>query len=219
MLNFEVITKDPEIGKKLLIGSLLALSGVGLIALVGWMLEIIRRVQRDEPPELPAFDEIGTLFVDGLKAMAIGLAWSLPIALPVIAMALVIVFLTGSSNNPDDLVGPIVLLNFCIVGLVFVFTILVLILVVPAFGLLAETGDLKQAIDPRKAIAIFRINPGGFLLAALLGLMINSLLGSLGSILCLVGIYPAMTLSYALQGQLFGKAYRDSKKNKIDTEI
>jgi hypothetical protein len=45
----------------------------------------------------------------------------------------------------------------------------------------------------------------------LLGAAVNSLMGSIGAILCLIGIYPAMVVSYALQGQFFGKAYRDAK--------
>ena len=211
MLNLDVITKDPDIGKKLLIGSLLALTGIGIIALLGWMLEIMRKIQRGEEPTLPAFDDIGTLFIDGLKVTAIGVVWSLPVAIVVVALTVVSIGATTFFNNPDDAAMLIVVMNLCIVGLVFIFLIPMFALFVPAAGLLAETGNLKEALNPKNAIAIFRTNPGGFLLAMLLGTAVNSLLGSIGSLLCLIGIYPALTLSYALQGQFFGNAYRDAK--------
>jgi hypothetical protein len=211
MVNFDVITKDPDIGKKLVIGSLLVLTGIGIFAVLGWMLEIMRRTQRGEPPALPDFDDIGTLFIDGLKLSAIGAVWSLPAAIAVVIMTLVIIFSTTLFDNPDDAAMLIIVMNFCVVGLVFIILIPILILFVPAAGHLAETGNLREALSPRRALAVFRTNPGGFLLAMLLGLAANSLLGSIGALLCLVGIYPATVVSYALQGQFYGNAYRDSK--------
>jgi hypothetical protein len=211
MFNIDVITKDPDIAKKLLIGSLLVLSGIGIFALLGWMMEIVREVQRGEEPALPPFDDIGTLFIDGLKLSAIGVVWSLPVALIVVVVVVLGIGSTSFFNNSDDAAMALIILNFCVVGLVFIYMIPLFALFAPATGLLAETGDLKQALDPRKALAIFRTNPGGFLLAMLLGAAVNSLMGSIGAILCLIGIYPAMVVSYALQGQFFGKAYRDAK--------
>jgi hypothetical protein len=214
MVNLDVFTKDADIGKKLLIGSLLVLTGFGIIAILGWMMEIIRKVQRGEEPALPEFDDIGTLFMDGLKLMAVGVVWSLPVAILVVVLTTVGIGSASFFNNADDAAMLLVIINLCVVGLVFAYLVPVFVLFVPAAGLLAENGDLKEALDPRNAIAIFRTNPGGFLLAMLLGTAVNSVMGSIGAILCLIGIYPAMVVSYALQGQFYGNAYRDAKKNK-----
>ena len=48
MFNFDAFTNDSEIAKKLLIGSLLVLTGIGLLAVLGWMIEIMRRVQSQD---------------------------------------------------------------------------------------------------------------------------------------------------------------------------
>jgi len=219
MFNLDVFTKDADIGKKLLIGSLLVLTGFGIIAILGWMMEIIREVQRGEEPALPEFDDIGMFFMDGLKLMAVGVVWSLPVAILVVLLTTVGIGSASFFNNADDAAMLLVIINLCVVGLVFAYLVPVFVLFVPAAGLLAENGDLKEALDPRNAIAIFRTNPGGFLLAMLLGAAVNSVMGSIGAILCLVGIYPAMVVSYALQGQFYGNAYRNAKKNKTNMEI
>ena len=210
MLNIDVITKDPDIAKKLLIGSLLAATGIGMLAILGWMMEIMRAIQRGEEPVMPDWDNIGEFFIDGLKATAVGVIWSLPVTLIVVALTLLTTFATTMFNNADDAVLLVVVLNFCIVGLIFVYLIPMFALYIPALGVLADTGEIRQAIDVRRAWNIFRANPSGILVAAVLSLAVNSVLGSIGTILCLIGIYPAFVVSYALQGQFFGKAYRDT---------
>lgn len=212
MVNFDVFTKDPDIAKKLLIGSLLVLSGIGMIAVMGWMLAIMRQVQRGDEPTLPPFEDFGNLFVDGLKLLGIGVVWSLPVAVFVVLMTIAGIAAPSFMNNADDAAMLLIILNLCIVGLVFAFLVPVFILFVPAAGHLAETGELKEALDPRRALATFRTNPGGFLLAMLLGSAVNSLLGSIGAVLCLIGVYPAFVVSYALQGQFYGNAYRDARQ-------
>ena len=210
MLNLDVITKDPDIAKKLLIGSLLAATGIGMLAILGWMMEIMRAVKRGEEPTLPAWDNIGQFFIEGLKATAVGIIWSLPVTLIVTLMTLGIAFAPAMFNNAEDMVLPIVIANFCIVGLIFIYLIPMFALYVPALGVLAETGEIRQAINVKRAWQIFRANPAGILVAVVFSLAINSVLGSIGSILCLIGIYPAFVISYALQGQLYGNAYRDT---------
>lgn len=210
MLNFEVFTKDPDIAKKLLIGSLLILTGIGLFAVLGWMLEIMRQVHAGKEPALPEFENIGGFLVDGLKVSAVAFLWSLPLVLIVTVLAVGVTFAPILFADPNDAAVLISIASLCITGLTFVFIVPLLVLLVPAMGILAETGSIKAALNVRRAIQLVRANPGGFVIAGLLAMLVNSLLGSLGMMLCFIGFYPATVVSYALQGQLFGKAYADA---------
>lgn len=213
MFNFDVFTKDPDIAKKLLIGSLLALTGVGLLAIMGWMLEIMRQVHAGKEPALPDFENIGGYFVDGLKVTAVGVIWSLPLVIIVTVFAMLATLAPAMFASGDDAALVIMLSTFCIVGLTFVLVIPLLVLLIPAMGRLAETDSIREAINVKAVFRLIRANPGGFLVAGLLGTLVNSLLGSIGMMLCLIGFYPATVVSYAIQGQLFGKAYADATRN------
>ncbi len=213
MINFEMVTKDPEIGKKLLIGSLLVLTGIGIFAILGWMLEIMRAASAGKEPVLPDFDNIGENLVDGLKASAVALIWSLPLALVITLLAVAVAFIPTMFASADDAVLAITLLSFCIVGVTMILVLPLLILLMPALGILAETGSIREALSFKKVLELARVNLGGFALAGLLGMFINSILGSVGVMLCLIGFYPATVVSYAFQGQLYGRAYADAKAN------
>ncbi|HSQ50985.1 MAG TPA: DUF4013 domain-containing protein, partial [Nitrospiraceae bacterium] len=183
------------------------------LVVLGWMMEIMRRTGRGEAPSLPDFDDMGGMFMDGLRASVIAIVWSLLVALIVTLMSLGTIFLPEFFGSEDEAALAIVAATMIIVGLVFVFLIPMLILMPPALGHLVETGNLREALKPGTAIRVFRANPGGFLLATLLSSLANMVLGSLGAILCLIGIYPASVIWYGLNGQLLGKAYYDAKEN------
>lgn len=219
MFNLEVITKDSDIARKLLVGSLLALTGVGLFALLGWAMEIMRRIDAADDYTLPDFDDIGTYFIDGLKVAAVALIWALPVVLLVTIGSLLAAFAPAFFADPDDAALLVVVMTFCIVGLVMIAIIPLLVLLIPAMGVLSETGSIRDALSLSKNMELARANLGGFLIAGILGTLVNSALGSIGAMLCLVGIYPALFLSYTLQGQLFGAAYRDAKANLAGAPI
>ncbi len=218
MLNLDVITKDPGIGRKLLIGSLLAFTGLGMILVVGWMVEVMRRNLTEDAPFWPEWDDFGKYAIDGLKVAGWGLVWSLPLVVVVIGTTVLGIF--GSSQMDPEQAGAILLVVYlCVLGLVFPFIIVMLLLSGPAMGVLAETGSLKEMLKPAETFRVFRANAGGFVIAGLLSTVVNMALGSVGALLCMIGIYPAFVVSYGVQGQLFGKAYRDAKGKLANTNF
>jgi len=209
MLNFDIFSKDPDIVKKLLIGSVLAMTGIGFIPLAGWRLEHIRRSIEEDNPLLPDWDDFGKFITDGLKMIGFNLVWYLPIILLVILVSVAVVFASFSFASEDDMVLFIVATNFCVVGAALVYTIPAVLLSMPAYGTLATTGSVKEALNVKKAFQLFKQNTSGFLIAGLLSYFVLSILGSIGTILCLVGIYPAYVVGYGLTAQLYGRAYKE----------
>jgi hypothetical protein len=89
----------PHATKTVLTGTLLALLSfllVPLLVLAGYAVRVAERIV-DEPHTqeegAPPFDEWGTLFYEGLKALAVGVAYSLP---PVLVLAV-----TGAVSTTD----------------------------------------------------------------------------------------------------------------------
>jgi len=213
MLNFDTYTKDPDLVKKLLIGSLLALSGIGLIPLTGWLVATLRKNIQEEAPFLPDWDDFGQYVIDGLKGLGIGFIWALPVSVLVTAGAFGGVALATTVPDEDTATLVILITNICIFAIMIPYTLILGALSGPALGRLAETGSFRDALSPSAAYRVLRANFGGFLIAYLISAIGQSVLGSIGALLCLIGIYPATVLAYGLMGQQFGQAYRQAKAN------
>ncbi len=209
MLNFDSLTKDPDLLKKLLIGSLLALTGIGMIPILGWSLEALRRNLHEMSPVLPEWDDFGKYTVDGLKGIGLFLIWFLPVILPIMGLALAGIFMPQYFASEEDAVAVLIMLNFCLFGWGMVYTLPMGVLSIPAMGLLAHE-SFKKALNPVHAWRIFKANPGGFLMAWLIFVVTSMLLSSAGTLLCFVGTFPAFVLTYGLMGQYYGIAYREA---------
>ncbi len=75
--------QGPDWQSRFLIGSALLLLGwfipiIPAIFVFGYALEVLRRTLRGEEPSLPAWQDWGRLFMDGLRAFAVSLVYLLP---------------------------------------------------------------------------------------------------------------------------------------------
>ena len=74
---FTFVFEDEDWIVKVLIGAVLALTGIGFIPIIGYGMEVARRVVRGDPQPLPAWDDWGTKIVEGLLSSVITFVWSL----------------------------------------------------------------------------------------------------------------------------------------------
>lgn len=204
---FSYAFQDEEWIKKILIGAVLVLTGIGMIPVLGWMMEIIRR-SKDGDYSLPEWADFGTLFMDGLKAMAIGLIWSIPAA--VIGGCITAgVYLSDTSGDVTPILGWIlVAVSGC---LALPYSLGMLVLAAPMIGILADTGEFGQALNPANSFKLFRNNIGGYLITLVVQMFGFPILSSIGSIACMVGAFPAMAYGYSILGNLYGQAYAAAK--------
>jgi hypothetical protein len=92
------VTEDPDWIKKILIGGaamLLSILVVGSILVSGYWVRLIQRAARGEARPLPEWDDLGGLFMDGLRAVGIYLAHVLVVMLPLGLAALALVLIGG----------------------------------------------------------------------------------------------------------------------------
>jgi hypothetical protein len=205
---FSYAFQDEEWIKKILIGAVLVLTGIGMIPVLGWMMEIIRR-SKDGDYSLPEWADFGTLFMDGLKAMAIGLIWSIPAAVIGGCIAGGSVLVGDTSNDVTYILGwVLVALSSC---LALPYSLGMLLLAAPMIGILADTGEFGMALNPANSFKLFRNNIGGYLITLVVQMFGFPILSSIGSIACGVGAFAAMAYGYSILGNLYGQAYAAAK--------
>jgi hypothetical protein len=217
---FVYMFADPNWLRKLGIGALLGLLGIvlspvligliPLIMLLGYSLGVVRNVMDGQITPLPEWDDWGGFLVRGLKLLVASFVWSLP------AIILAIPFGIGSAllGNRDALgaqaVGwPLVVCGSCLMLLWVIFVVLIS----PAICIrLAATDRLGSTFEVGRLWRITREHLGPVIIAILLVMVasfIASFVGSLGALLCGIGLLitiPLATLwQYLVIGHLFGQ--------------
>ncbi|HUN23786.1 MAG TPA: DUF4013 domain-containing protein [Anaerolineales bacterium] len=187
---------------------------LGILALpvIGWGMEILRRTTNGRADILPEWDNFGGFFMDGLKGLGVALIYALPIIVIQACNAGITIALTSAGSSASgDTADAMVMASTGISGLllclVVIFAVAIALLQPAGMALLANTGKFANAANPMNALAEFRRNPGGYLLAGLVGSLIVSLLGSVGVVACFVGAFVGYAIGIAVQNHLLGQAY------------
>lgn len=199
---FSFTFDDPDWLKKIVIVAIISLIPfIGQVYLLGWSTEITRRVIKKDPVQLAGFEDFGGSLVLGLKAFVIAFVYSIPL----------IIFVMPTSIAPaildyDDFGWLISIIITCCSCLMLLYGILLAVIYPAAFGELAATDSLGAAIHPSRILELLRADFGAYLIA-LLGAIIAGFIGSLGMILCFIGVIFTMAYAYAVMGHLYGQAY------------
>ena len=198
--GFRFVPEDPDWIKKILIGGAFTLlSGVlvGGFFVVGYAVRLLRRVAAGDPRPLPEWDDLGGIFGEGLRGLAIYLLYVLPVAIVPMAFAFVVAMtgagLSGASASRDasEAFGALAAVGLMGVYAVTAVLMLVLALYVPAaLARFAMLDRVSAGFEVRENLAFIRRNLGNYAMALLLYLL-ASVAAQLGVVLCCVGIFPA----------------------------
>jgi hypothetical protein len=201
-LAFSFPFQDEEWIKKVLIAAvLLFIPVIGWLAVFGWALEITRRVIRESEETLPDWTEFADLFVLGLKGFVISFVYSLPIMLFTAPLTVLGWF--------EDLQGLVAVLSICTSCFSFLYSILLGLVLPAGLGILADSDNLAEAINPSKILVILRAAPGAYVIT-FVGAIIASFVSSVGVILCVVGVLFTSAYAVTFQGHLIGQAYNEA---------
>ena len=199
--------QDQEWFKKVAILALISLIPiVGPFVVLGWGVEITRRVIRKDPTPLPAFGNFGGLLVDGLKVAVIIFVYMLPIIL-VQACNQAITFGLPELMNDLDTVGTITMVTLICFGcLSLLYAILMGFLLPAALGNFAATDKMGAAFKFGKVFGLVRAAPVAYLLV-LLGTFLSGIVAMLGVIACAIGVFLTAVYAAAINAHLQGQAY------------
>jgi len=212
---FTFMFDDEEWVKKLAIGGGIAflgsvLSGVFIgvvlfLPLIGYILETIKRV-RDGQPGLPEWNDFGGLFMKGLMVFLIGLVYAIPLLI-FVCLFLIVIF--GGQQTNSDLTGILSFLMICLSCLLLFFILLINLIIPAAIIRYAQYDTFSSAFQIGEIWNFIKNNIGDYIIVILLTLLAG-LLGQLGFIVCIVGIFFTMFWAGLVQANLYGQLARQT---------
>jgi hypothetical protein len=129
-------------GKVLILGVIMIASIliVPVFLLIGYLFRIIKATLAGLD-ELPEFDEIGEMFVDGLKVFVVGIVYSIPV--------IIISAITGSSSSATLSLNPAMIWGLVLVYIVYIIVAVIvgLIEVIAIANMAYYDGDLGAAFS------------------------------------------------------------------------
>ena len=216
--TLKFVFEDPEWAKKVLIGGafmLLSIFLVGTFFVMGYFMRVIQRAARGEARPLPEWDDLGGIFGDGVKAVGVYLAYTLPPFLLLIGMAFAAAIFGGGmigilqhSQEAADAFGALASLAFLVVYLLFWVLMLALMFFLPApLTRMALVGDFRAGLDVREGIAFIKRNLSNYVLAISFYLL-AAFIAQFGVLLCCIGVFPVSFWSLLVLGYGLGETAR-----------
>ncbi len=226
---FSHLFDDPDWGTKTVLGAALGMVPILNFSLIGYELRMIRNVVKGETRPMPAWDNLGEMFMEGLQLGLARLLLSLPMVLFIIVPLFSFFFvpffmaaLAGSMSEAEAerFVGPLMggwmltAMLCCGIGLIIS---LALGFVFPAMTAnFSRRGTFAACFDFHELFGFIRRNPSNYLmvwlasvLAGLLVAVIYSGIAAipcLGSFLALPVIAAGMFFNYMVSGHALGQA-------------
>lgn len=204
-LSFSFPFQDEGWVKKIVLTAVISLIPIiGQLALIGWLVELTRRVIRGDAEPLPDWADFGGILVLGLKMFAIGFVYAIPLMFMTIPMAIF-----DALVDSDSAVALYTIVTLCFSCFALIYGLALAFFIPAAVGELAATDNLGAAINPTNIIAHVRAAPSAYLLA-FLGTIVAGFLSGFGIILCFVGVILTAVYASAVQGHLYGQAYLEA---------
>lgn len=184
----------------LLLGVLVIPAVIAGAILTGYQVEIVRRVIRGDMDALPEWDNWGALITDGLKVLVIGIVYALPAIVVGICLAVPAGIVAEDSPGLSSVLS---ILSSC---LSILWAIVITILLPAAIAFFVAEDELGAAFRFGEVISFVRDNLSTYLVTFVMW-WVASIVGSLGSLLCGIGVLATTPYSMMVQGHLYGQAY------------
>ncbi len=178
---------------------------IGPITVMGWGLEITRRVINNQTDLLPEWNDFGGYLSKGFRGFVVTLALSIPSLL--ISMCQSGISVAIQNSNSNQMASAAGIASICLSCVSVIFSLIAAFLTPAALGILADTGQLSAAFNFNQLLGLVRSALGPYLLQVLVTGVAAIILVPLGVVFCVVGVFVAMaylsTVSYNLTGQAY----------------
>lgn len=207
---FSYITEDTDWLKKVGIAALVSLIPlIGQITVLGWAMEITRRVINNDPEPLPGWDDFGGHLTKGFQAFVISFAYLLPVIIISGCSNILVPFMDQSSDS-QALVAVLGIVTACLGCLMLIYSLAIGIILPAALGNFAAKGELGAGFRFAEIFGLVRAAIGPYLLV-LVGALVAGFVASLGVILCVIGVVFTQAFAMAITAHLYGQAYNAAK--------
>jgi hypothetical protein len=209
-LAFSYVFKDPDWFKKIAIaGVILLIPILGQLVVLGWALNITKRVINRDPEPLPNID-FGADLGRGFAAFVISFVYALPITL--LSGILGIIDTIVANQSSSDVVAWIVVVMATCFGLfALVYGLLIAVMLPAAYGNYVAKGSLGAAFNVGQVFGLVKKALGAYVMVVL-GMILVGFIAPLGSIACIIGVVLTVAYSQAVMGHFYGQAYNEATK-------
>ncbi len=214
---FTVVTEDPEWIKKVLIGGCFVLLSsvlVGIPFVLGYFARTTRNVAAGLERPLPAWDDLGGMFSEGLRLTAVYLLHVLGVFAVMAALgclAMLPMMALGGLRHGDDMAQGLGALSglglVAVYGLSLLFSVALGIYLPSALVRVALLGSIAEGFGWRQNLEFIRANLANYALSLVVGL-VGGLLAQVGVLLCCVGVFPAAFWGYLALAAALGQTVR-----------
>ncbi len=216
---FSFITEDEDWLKKVLIAGLIGLIPIfGQYVQLGWAMEILRRVARQEAEPLasPTEDFIQYL-IKGFLANIIVFVYLLPTILLIVCIATLPIALEGSTGSGNDelLATIFVVLNVCFSCLIGIYSIFAGLMSMAGIGNYATSGEFASALRFGEVFGYIRGAIGAYIIAVLVSFLVILLAELIGLLLCGIGIFFTLAYAFAVNAHLAAQAFEQGRAKAL----
>jgi hypothetical protein len=216
---FTYATQDPDWLKKVGIAAVILIIPIlGAIVVLGWGLEITRRVINNDPVPLPDWSNFTDHLILGLKGFVVGLVFGLPAGLVNGCQGTINALITNPDllrNMDPDTVGMIAsaggFLALCCGCLGVLLGLATTFILPAAYGnMMAHNGELGAGFRFGEVFGLVRAAIGPYLLT-LVGAILVGIIVPLGLIACIIGVLFTAAWGTTIMSHLYGQAYNAAK--------
>jgi hypothetical protein len=213
---FTFVFEDEKWIAKLLVAAAILLLGllfswlllipllVAAAILLGYGVEIMRRVMHGHLDGLPEWDDWSKLIAEGFRVLVILLVYALPAIVVSICVGVPIGLFAERAGWLSSMLNALLSLFNVLWGWAIA-------LVLPAaVALYVATDDIGAAFRFREVFALVRDNFTTYAITFLMSL-VASVVGSLGAIVCGIGWFATAPYGWIVTAHLYGQAYLESK--------
>jgi len=193
---FGFVFEDEDWVSKLLLGSVILLIPIfGTFALLGYTIALIRNVKAGEPRPLPAWQDMGSYFMDGLMFWVATLLYALPLLILVCPITVIGVMPAFAGDNEDlmtILAGASGILTLGLGCVAMIYGIL-LALLTPVLQIrYAETGEIGACLRFGEVFRFLFANIGSVIISQVLmwlaGVVVGGVLSAVIGVLSMIPI-------------------------------
>lgn len=215
-LAFSYVFKDQDWFKKVLIVALIGLIPIiGQMVILGWALNVARRVMNHEENPLPDVD-FGADLGRGFYAFIIGFVYTLPITILGGIFGAVDAAVASSSGN-DAAYTIVSIFSICFGLFGFVYGLACGFILPAAYTNYLAKNSLAAGFNLKEVFGLVRANLGAYLIV-LLGTIVAGFIAPIGVIACGIGVMLTYAYSMAIMGHLYGQAHVQATKDKALSE-
>ena len=192
---------------KIVIGSILLFIPIINFVVLGYQLEVLKRVADGMDIPLPEWDDFAGKFTKGLMAFLIALVYNIPSML-VVCLQTGLIAMAGADNS-EALINVARMLRPCVNCVYLTWAIVVLFVAPAALIRYAATGEFRSAFQFGEIFSFIRDNIANYIVAIILT-WVAFFVANFGVIACFVGALFTMFWAYLVMAHLLGQVQRES---------